>query len=163
MGVGRGGVCCTVNWSGAFLLCFSDLFSVYIQKSKQKDNWNTATPHGPFLVLGYSPESPERFIEDHAFSRSSDLAPRPPLPPSHTRKEKKKDNLLRGEAGEGEEPNHTAAWKPAHLQYLSFSTLCSSPSPILVNGEGKGRGWGGGSHIGRWVHDRSLLSILLLR
>jgi len=56
-------------------------------------------------------EAIERFIEAEAFLRSFDSAPRPPLPPPplpvskldrrHTRRLRKRDDLLTGEGGRG--------------------------------------------------------------
>ncbi len=53
------------------------------------------------------PDSIELFIEDQAFSRSIDLAPRPPLPPSVSSdgdipdrgRLRKRDTLLKGKEG----------------------------------------------------------------
>jgi hypothetical protein len=73
-----------------------------------------------------APESVKSFIEDHAFSRSYDLALRPSTPPPspvskldwrHTGRLRKRDNtLLPGEGeGAGKEMNHSAARKPGLL------------------------------------------------
>jgi hypothetical protein len=67
-------------------------------------------------------ESIERFIDDHAFSPSYDLAPPPPPSTSSTgntqedRQLRNRENMLMGEeAGGGKEPNHTTARKPGPL------------------------------------------------
>ncbi len=84
-------------------------------------------------------ESIERFIEDHAFSPSSGLAPPPPLPPSlvskldwrHTGRPRKKDNLLIGGEEVGDKPNHTTAknaWFSINHLILSGQEARSDPS-----------------------------------
>ncbi len=65
----------------------------------------------------------EGFIEDRAFSRSYDLAPRPPPPSSpvskidrrHRKTEKERQLAAGPGEGVGEEPNHTTARKPDPL------------------------------------------------
>ncbi len=51
------------------------------------------------------------------FSRSNDMAPRPPSSPVTHRKTEKRDNLLSEEKGKGvgEEPNNVNARKPGPL------------------------------------------------
>ncbi len=76
-----------------------------------------------------SPDSIECFIEDQAFSRSYDLAPRPPPPlrvsltgDKDTERLRKRVNLRTGEGrkqGVGEEPNHTTTRKPGLLNSKS--------------------------------------------
>jgi hypothetical protein len=66
-----------------------------------------------------------------------DLAPSPPLPPSpvsnlerrHTRRLRKRDNLLTEEGREGEEPNHTIARLSGPLyiiQYVLCAVCCAN-------------------------------------
>jgi hypothetical protein len=61
------------------------------------------------------------------FSSSYDLAPTTPmLDRRHTRRLRKRDNLLTGEGkgvGVMEEPNHTTASKPGPLQIIQYSLL----------------------------------------
>jgi hypothetical protein len=66
-------------------------------------------------------ESIEWFIEGQAFSRSYDLDPRPPPPPSLVRKTEK-DNLLTGE-GEGGGRGAESSDGPSKNNSLLFGWL----------------------------------------
>jgi hypothetical protein len=83
----------------------------------------------------FSPESIECFIEAQAFSRSNDLAPRPPLPPLyHVSKlnqrphgrPRKKDSLLTGEVGKGRAWIRIIRLQESLDLYKSFNDLCFS-------------------------------------
>ncbi len=84
-------------------------------------------------ILLCTPQSIERFIEDPAFLRSYDSAPRsspsPPLqvaslsPSSCVSPAERKGR--RGEEGVGEEPNPPIVSKPGHLYIIQYSLAYS--------------------------------------
>jgi hypothetical protein len=92
----------------------------------------TSLPHLCVSLSSVGPERIELFVEDHAFLRSYDTAPRPPSPsPSPVSKLSlflnlpvcRRPSLLMGWEGAGMEPKHTTTTKLGRL-YIVQSSLC---------------------------------------